>query len=329
MTQIRPMLAAQKYREAGDLWGELHLKVVQRHLDEDGFLYGQPKWDGMRAILWDGEAKSRSWKPLANQALQCFAQDHPELKGLDCEVFSGHSYAPSSFRESMSGVRSHDGSGVLTLVYFDHILQAAQFYHHRMQYAADVVTDIYQEYVGNEYHIIAMQCPTKQLRTLEDIFAYEEECIAKGFEGAIVRRPYKPYKYNRATALGGELIKVKRRDYVDAIVEGVEQRYENQNEAKISELGYTTRSSSKEGKVPIDMLGALHIRILNGPLAGTVQKCGVFRGLTHDDLRSLWINQDTDPIEGRYCEVSVDKATGGYESGRCAVWIRWRAREEF
>lgn len=324
---IRPMLAAQKYREAGDLWGDAHLKVVEQHLETDGFLYGQPKWDGMRAVLYGGRALSRSWKPLANAALQSFAGDHPELLGLDCEVFTGHQYAQESFRESMSGVRSQSGSGELSLIYFDHILNPNAPYDTRMEMAATVVSDLIQEYIGNDYHVIARVCPTQKLYSIKEILDYETKCLEGNFEGAIVRRPFKAYKYNRATAIGGELVKVKRRDTVDAIVEGYEPRYQNQNEAKTSELGFTTRSSHKEGLVEIPMLGALHIRILNGPLAGTRQKVGVFRGLSHTDLTALWETRET--LEGRHCEVSIDKATGGYEAGRCPVFIRWRDSSEF
>ena len=328
MSQIRPMLAAQKYRVAGDLWGEDHLKVVQAHLDEDGFLYGQPKWDGMRAVLYGGKALSRSWKPLANAALQEFADDHAgALTGLDCEVFTGHSYAPESFRESMSGVRSQGGSGAMTLVYFDNILMKDTSYEARIAAAKAMVSGSFQHYEGESYDVVAMKCPTVELRSIEEILDYEAEVLAAGFEGAIVRRPYKGYKYNRATALGGELVKVKRRDTVDAVVIGYEARTENHNEAKTSELGFTTRSSHKENLVEVPMLGVLHIRILNGPLVDTKQKVGVFRGLSHEDLRTLWDERET--LEGRHCEVSVDKATGGYEAGRCPVWIKWRPKEEF
>jgi ATP-dependent DNA ligase len=327
MTQIRPMLAAQKYRTAGDLWGPLHEKVVLEHLRQDGFLYGQPKWDGMRACLYEGVARSRSWKPLANQALQRFVADHPHLQGLDGEVFTGHDYAPESFRASMSGIRSGDGSGDITFVYFDLFTGTELSYQNRLDIATQRIGNTVQRFEGKGYSVLVMQCPTVELRTLEEIYTYEAKCLADGFEGAIVRRPVMGYKYGRSTALGGTLVKVKRRDYVDAQVIGYEQRYENQNEAKENELGLTSRSAHQKGLVPLDMLGALQIRILNGPLKGVEQKCGVFRGLSHTDLRDLWQVRNT--IVGRYCEVSVDKATGGYDAARCPVWIRWRDASEF
>lgn len=326
MTQIRPMLAAQKYRSAGDLWSPAHEQVVLQHLAADGFLIMQPKIDGMRCVLLDGIARSRSFKPLGNSALQTFAHELPQYNGLDGEVFSGHDYDPTSFRKSMSGVRASSGDRNLSIVLFDHIPSGHLSYMHRYGYLEGIVGKSGERSIeADPYHVKLMVCPQIRVKSLDEIYREEERLLADGWEGGIIRRWTKPYKFNRATALGGELVKVKRRDYVDAKVVGYEQRYENQNEAKTSELGYTTRSSHKEGKVPLEMVGALHLELLDG--SNTKTKCGVFRGLGHDDLRALW--QERETLPGRYCEVSVDKATGGYDSARTPVFIRWRDASEF
>jgi hypothetical protein len=106
---------------------------------------------------------------------------------------------------------------------------------------------------------------------------------------------------------------------------GYEERMQNQNEAFIDERGYTKRSAHQENKVPTGMLGAVHLELLDG--SNVRCKCGVFRGLSHEDLRALW--EDKENLPGRYCEVSVDPITGGYESARTPVWLRWRDASEF
>ena len=325
MSQIRPMLAAQKYRSAGDLWTPIHEKVVEGHIKEDGHLIMQPKIDGMRCVLHSGQALSRSFKPLGSSALQAFARENPRFDGCDGEVFSGHDYDAGTFRKSMSGVRASTGDRKLTIVLFDHLPSGPFSYARRYGCLEGLVGGDELLIEGDSYHVKLTVCPQIEVRSLDEIYAYEALLLANGWEGGIVRRWTKPYKYNRATALGGELVKVKRRDYVDARVVGYEQRFENQNEARQSELGYTVRSAHKEGKVPVEMLGALHLELLDG--SGVSTRCGVFRGLTHEDLRALWEQRDT--LEGRYCEVSVDKATGGYDSARTPVWIRWRDASEF
>lgn len=321
---VRPMLAAQKYREAGDLWGPLHEQVVATRL-ERGPLIMQPKIDGMRCILLEGQARSRSFKLLGNQALQAFARDHTHLNGLDGEVFSGHDYSGESFRRSMSGVRAASGDGDLTIVFFDHVANPQYDYHGRKNTALLQVGGSERLIEGYTYRVKLLECPQREVSTLGEIYAYETELLEAGWEGGIIRDPLRPYKFGRSTALDMALVKVKRRDTVDARVVGYEPRYENQNEAFQNELGYTSRSAHKEGKVPLEMLGALHLELLDGSNVRT--KCGVFRGLTHTDLRDLWAIKDT--LEGRYCEVSVDKATGGYDSARTPVWLRWRDASEF
>lgn len=328
---IRPMLAAQKYREAGDLWGPKHEAIVQEHIAADGYLIIQPKWDGFRMLHYGGIPMSRSGKPLANALLQKFVRDHPELEGLDGEILSGHRYDETSFRAGMSQIRSSSGAGDMTLVYYDKFDSPNGYMGRRAQARALVCGDAElafpRSYEGDGYNVLLIECPQKVVSSLDEIYAYEQECLAQGFEGAIVRRVTRKYKHNRATALGGELVKVKRRETYDAIVVGYEERLQNGNEAKTSELGFTVRSAHQENLIPTGMLGALQIRFVDGPFAGVQQKVGVFRGLTHTDLRALW--QERETLCGRYLEVSIDPAGGGYDSGRCPVFIKWRPKEEF
>lgn len=325
MTQIRPMLAAQKYRDAGDLWSPMHEAIVQQHLQDDGYLIMQPKIDGMRCMFDVGVPRSRSWKPLANRALQQFAREYSsQLQGLDGEVVTGHVYDPNVFRESMSGIRAAEGSKAFTFYAFDLFNMGIT-----PQYERRLSLEEFVEAHGGivsapDYSAKVVLCPQTKVYGLNEIYDEEARLLAAGWEGGIIRRPTTTYKFGRSTALGGELVKVKRRNTVDAQVIGYEPRYENQNEAKKSELGYTTRSAHQENLVQLEMLGAIHIRLLD---TGIEQKCGVFRGLTHGDLRTLW--QERETLEGRYCEVSVDSASGGYDSSRCPVWMRWRDKEEF
>lgn len=331
MTQIRPMLAAQKYREAGDLFGPVHEKIVAKELDFLRNIAGtglimQPKIDGMRCMFDEGVAKSRSWKPLSNRYLQLLAQQKQyQMDGLDGEVISGHYYDPNSFRKSMSGIRSEEGSSKFTIYLFDFFYQPLREYVER-RVIVEKLVDAYGPYIhGPNWTAQLVLCPQTIVTTLDEIYEEEARLLAAGWEGGILRHPNRAYKFGRSTALGMELVKVKRRDYVDARVVGYAQRFENQNEAFKNELGLTSRPTYKEGKIALPMLGALYLELLDG--SGIQTKCGVFRGLSHEDLRTLWDERESLP--GRYCEVSVDKASGGYDSARTPVWIRWRDASEF
>lgn len=329
---VRPMLAAQKQREAGDLWGPRHEALVEAQLKEDGYLIMQPKWDGFRMLHTGEMAMSRSGKPLANSALQSFVRDNPRFAGMDGEVFPGHHYHPEAFREGMSEIRSGGGSGDIMIVAYDYYTQGTFNYparrnHLEAAFGLSVDKPVVCAHPEGLYNVHILLCPQIEVRSLDEIYAEEARLLALKFEGGILRRWNRQYKFGRATALGGELVKVKRRESYDAIVIGYEERLQNGNEAKTSELGYTTRSAHQENLIPTGMLGALRIRIVNGPLEGVEQKVGVFRGLSHTDLRTLWESKET--LEGRYLEVSVDPATGGYDAARCPVFLRWRSKDEF
>ena len=331
MVEIRPMLAASKYQKAGDLWGPKHMAIVERHLEEDGHLIVEPKWDGFRMVHHNGMPMSRSGESLANQAVQRFVLDNPQLAGIDGELLPGHKYSPEDFRHGMSQLRSADGHGDNTIVYYDSTTYPNAVYLDRLK-TAEHANDGYKDklYEGEGYRIWLRQCPYTRVETMEQLFEAESVYTQLTGEGAIVRRPFAPYKYNRATALGGELTKMKRgRPSYDAKVIGYEEGLQNLNEAQTSALGFTKRSSHQDNLVPNGRLGCLHIRWVNGPYEGKEQKVGVFRGLTHEDLRILLAEAHNGTVVGRYCEVSVDAASGGYELGRCPVWLRWRPKEEF
>lgn len=323
---IRPMLAAQKYREAGDLWGGLHEGLVAVELERCGHLIMQPKIDGMRCMFHEGTPRSRSWKLLPNRALQLFAKDYRELlEGLDGEVVTGHVYDPTVFRQSMSGIRSADGANEFTIYAFDWFNMGSQPYLERRKTLEEFIERVGGTIHSGNYSAKLVLCPQIQVTSLDEIYQEEARLLANGWEGGIVRHPERPYKFGRSTALGMELVKVKRRNTVDAVITGYEQRFQNANEAKTSELGYTTRSSHQENLVPLEMLGALHLELLDGSAIRT--KCGVFRGLSHEDLRALWTERES--LAGRHCEVSVDSIAGGYESARTPVFLRFRDAAEF
>jgi len=97
-----------------------------------------------------------------------------------------------------------------------------------------------------------------------EIEFWEENLLTQGYEGVCLRDPNGPYKYGRSTTKQGWLLKLKRFEDDEAIVIDVEELMQNYNEAKKNVFGRTQRSSSKEGLVPGDTLGALCVRRSDG-----------------------------------------------------------------
>jgi ATP-dependent DNA ligase len=314
VVQIRPMLADNK---------KVTPDILQRHLNEVGYLIMQPKIDGMRAMIAeDATARTRSWKLHKNRYLQKWASHHPSLRGLDGEVSSGHAYDKDTFRESMSGIRSEEGSPDFTFFVFDTFSEPYNglTYEGRRTYAESVVAQLGPDQIADDYHCKLVMCPQKKVYTLDEINAYEEELLLAGWEGAILRRNDQPYKYNRSTNLGGALIKLKRFDDDEAVITGSYPWEVNDNEATLSALGYTVRSSHKDNKRVIDRLGGVNCHLLRDP--SVTFDIGVFRGWSHSDRDRLWSIRDTLP--GRILKFKHQGYGGGYDKPRTPVGLGFR-----
>jgi DNA ligase-1 len=114
----------------------------------------------------------------------------------------------------------------------------------------------------------------------------EQYMFDGGYEGMIVRRPDAPYKFNRATNREGFLMKVKRYMSAEAIVTGVNQKFHNANVAQVNELGLTSRSSSKENKIPLEQVGSFVVRDIKDGWVFEVH------GFSHADAELWWSQRD-------------------------------------
>jgi DNA ligase-1 len=80
----------------------------------------------------------------------------------------------------------------------------------------------------------------------------------------------------------GYLLKLKRFADEEAVIVGVVEEMENQNEATINELGQTKRSTAKAGKVGKGRLGALRCQFEDGT------EFEVGSGFDDEDRARLW-----------------------------------------
>lgn len=308
------------------------------HLQEDGFLYIQPKIDGMRVLFDNGIARSRSWKAWTNRYLQAFARDHSELiHGWDGEMVPGHSYNPEIFREAMSGLRSEDGSKDFTIYLFDNWDQSWAHFTYESR-ASAITSDLMDEiriFQGDEYCVHVKLCPTWKVYSLDDIDRMETELLLAGWEGAILRRKGRGYKWGRSTAKEGSLTKLKRFEDAEATIIGVEVAYQNNNEAQQSAFGRIVRSAHQENLTEKDYVGALIVQFykefdghsIAAPcreiaLEPTQFNIGVFKGPTIED-RKVWF-QNKDSLIGRIVKFTHQGYGGGYDKPRTPVFIGFR-----
>ena len=206
-------------------------------------LLGSVKLDGIRCFLPEGKPLTRSLKDIPNkfirETLSAFHYDK-----FDGEIIVGDPAAKDCYHVTNSAVMSRDGEPDFTFWVFD-LVHPELPYLERYKILEDVALPRVK--VLDQFW----------LENMDELLAFEEQCLNEGHEGIMLRQPQAKYKFGRSTAKGGELNKLKRFVDFEARILGYEEEMENTNEAKVNALGLTERSSHKAGLVGKGRLGAL------------------------------------------------------------------------
>lgn len=301
---------------------------IQALLDISGYLYGQPKIDGMRVhVNEESRPASRSGKIFKHKYLNAWCQDHPSLRGIDGEITPGHAYTEDSFRGAMSSIKAEEGTPLMTYFLFDDTELHNTPYASRLERLEKVIEQFGQTQQSDEhgYHMKLVVTSTVKVFTLEEVHTLAEKHIVDGWEGTMLRRPDMPYKFGRSTNRGGELVKIKRFVDAEAIVVGYKPWQQNNNAPTIDERGYQVRSSHQDGKVPLEMLGTLDVELVTDRAVSF--SIGVMAGVSHTERRRLWEHRET--LIGRICKFSHQGYGGGYDVPRTPVFLNWRSNSEF
>jgi DNA ligase-1 len=236
LSKLKPMLAGKATDEQ-----------IEKLFESKSEMYASPKLDGIRCMIQDGIALSRSLKPIRNEFIQSILGNEM-FDGLDGEIISGDPTADDVYRITTGNVMRATGKPDFTFWVFD--------------------TFIYPyPYTGRQHEIYHIDptgihpnikiLPTVSIFSMKELQVYEQSCLGQGYEGVILRDPNGAYKHGRSTAKEGGLIKVKRFSDSEATILGMEEQMKNNNEKKVNELGRGQRSSHKENKTPKGTLGAL------------------------------------------------------------------------
>jgi DNA ligase-1 len=269
-----------------------------------------PKLDGIRCVIRDGQALSRSLKPIANRSLRDILSN-PLLDGLDGELLAGSATSETAFNSTTRSVMSFEGdSNAVQFHVFDDFTDPTKPFTQRLRSAAERVTEAQR--LGLPIQLVEHRPVESESQLVEAYQAY----LAQGFEGAMVRDPIGPYKHGRSTAREGFLLKMKPWRDSEAMVLGFDELERNQNEAKTNLLGRTERSTSKEGKVAGGTLGALHVRDIH-----TGQEFSIGGGFTAADRDLLWAQNQR--LVGRIVKYK-SVIIGVIESPRFPVFLGFR-----
>lgn len=262
-------------------------------------LGAQPKIDGVRGANLTGKLLARSLKEIRNRhTFRFFSRSY--FAGFDGELAAEHECHPDLCRLTTSATSSIEGQPFVLWWLFDYVTVDTQNlpYYERYKALANRLAEltadpIYQPYAG---HLRIM--PMVMCNSLEQLLAYEEECLEAGYEGVCVRDLKGMHKKGRSTVREGGLLRIKRFIEDEAIVTGIIEGERNENDAQINELGKTFRSTHQENMIPNGMVGNIQAVACKDVFDGKKQVIGKGQLLTispgnmpHDQRKMYFENR--------------------------------------
>jgi DNA ligase-1 len=270
------------------------------------------KLDGIRCCIINGVAMSRNLKPIPNRHVQHLFGRH-RFDYLDGELIVGKPCGEGVFNRTTSAVMSQHGEPLVSFYVFDHFGVPDAKHTDRMRAATRATNGCLD--------IVLVQ--QTQLRSVDELLAYEAKLLAKGYEGVMLRDNTVSYKFGRSTLRENGLLKLKRFVDAEAEVLSVEEMQTNTNSQELSELGRMKRSSHKAGKVNAGTLGKFNVRDCK---TGIEFSIGTGEGLTAVLRAQLWAVRNTLPgrvVRYRYQPVGVKVAP------RLPIFTGFRDRKDF
>lgn len=216
---------------------------------------GSPKIDGIRGGNQVGHVWSRKGIPLPSLQVQRMF-GHSALSGFDGELVSGPPNQLDTYQTSYSAVMTADSQARVDYYVFDLLDQDDAPYVERYEQLRERVFKA-QRIFGEERVILVEQ---RWLHNEAEVLAYESECVDQGYEGIMLRDPYKAYKHGKATMVSQELMKLKRFVDSEAVILDIEEQLTNTNAKTTDIFGHSKRSTHKANKKPAGRLGKFIVR---------------------------------------------------------------------
>ena len=267
------------------------------------------KLDGIRASIHNGVVMSRSMKPIPSAAVQA-KFGRPEYEGYDGEIIYGDKNAKDVFNKSTRACMSHEFPEELDV-------NELQFYVFD-QINNDIYSDRWSR-IKEDIHNDVIRLDMFMVSSAEELTQMEEDFLAIGAEGVMVRSTLGKYKQGRSTLKEGILLKVKRFVDEEALIIDFEEKMHNANESTVGELGQTKRSSHQENMIPCGTLGALVVHS---------EKWGSFKigtGFNDAQRQEIWDNKDK--YDGNLVKFKYF-AVGVVDKPRHPVYIGIRHKED-
>jgi len=285
---LKPMLAGKATDEQ-----------IEKLLDK-GPMEASFKLDGIRCMIQNSVALSRSLKPIPNKHVQSVI-GRKEFNGFDGELIVGEPTNNDAYRNTTSRIMSENKKFKFSFWIFDYFLKN-DTYANRQKEITFLKQVNLQKLIPEHDHTLKM-LGTKTINSMKELEEYEVSCLKIGYEGVILRDPNAMYKHGRSTAKEGGLIKVKRFSDSEARILAMEEQMKNNNEKKVNELGRGQRSSHKANKSPKGTLGAL---VVKDVYSGVQFNIGT--GFTDSVRDQLWKHKEDligTTVKYKYFDIGV------------------------
>ena len=233
-----------------------------------------PKLDGLRCVIRDGQALSRTLKPFRNKYVQEALSTLPN--GLDGELIVGAANSGNVLGRTQSGIMSSEGEPDFTYHVFDNWSDPGRAFQARWWALHDV------------NHSRVKVVPHLVVHSIEEFIQYEQDAIDTGYEGVMIRGIHGRYKFGRATHNDQLLWKFKRFRDGEALVTGIEEGVHNTNEQTADAFGNSKRSHHQDGMVLSGRVGTILATDWS-----TGQQLRISPGeMTQEDRAYYWQHQD-------------------------------------
>ena len=270
-----------------------------------------PKIDGIRFLMIDGQAVSRTFKPIRNKFIQgILGRALPD--GIDGELTVGDTF------QDCGAIMRIEGEPDFKVWIFDYVNPADEEmpgYKERMKQLAFIHKEILETPVdagsATEFwfpgrNALEVLYPTT-VNSQEEVDELMVKNLDDGYEGLMLRAPDGPYKFGRSTVKENTLLKVKNFLDDEAEVIGFKEQTTNTNVKTKNVFGRSERSTSQDGLVPADTLGGFLLKMKDG----REFSCG--SGLNDVLRKEIWNDRDSylgKFVKFKYMPYGVKEGTG-------------------
>lgn len=288
-------------------------------------LLGSRKYDGVRCVIVEGVAYSRSMKPFPNVQFNEWLRPLRALSAQLKLVFDMEVYDHSlpDFGKHLSVLRANDAPvpDTFACYVFDTMPQ--------LEWDTRSVTPFarrHQEFswldIENKLPLHFLSVEQRRLENREQAEEFYTQALAEGYEGLMLRSPHGLYKHGRATLHEGIIYKFKDFHTDDAVILDLLPRRKMRDEVRLGEreltpTGKLERVHTKDSFEDTEVCGSLLVRLADG----TESEINYGRGFNLAQRAEHW--QQREGLRGKYIEVR-HLPHGAKEGIRIGTLVRFR-----